>query len=623
MGAVVVDKMSNEQFARTFSQRAGQLAWFLGAGTSAAARIPTGLDMITDFKARLFCAQTGLPRREVDATDPLWEERIATYFDGAHGLPPAGDPAEYAVAFETVFPEARDRRSYIEEAIKKGTPSYGHRVLAALITSGTIRCLFTTNFDPLVERTTILTDELVVPERRAHLTVGALDLVDRAVRCVRDETWPLLVKLHGDYQSEQLKNTPLELQAQEKQLRSVLVSVARRFGLVVVGYSGRDASIMDALDEAVASADAMPAGLWWVSRPGSRLLPRVVELLDRAEAAGVEGHVVESETFDELCGDIEREIALDHVLHRYVNELRPQPLVEDVALPTQPAERFPALRCSALELVGLPAEATELSLDKPLTAVEARRLVKEAGVWATVTSRGTTAIGFGANDDLERALSPVNGRASGTARLMPSRDSVDLGLVYDAFVRAITRRRPLRPVFRSRGHHVIVRPPNAERNDGAARQDRERLAKLQHAYGTSLTGTVPKLERAFAEAIEVRLECWQGRWWCVFEPFTWVDLPRSAVADGHEPEPDFATFSPTLATGAKELAADWRRERWAQRYNSRWNDIIAAWAKLLAPEGETDLAAHHFSGPGINATFRMSWITAWSSPGRRYEVHAR
>lgn len=619
----MVDKVSSEQFARTFSQRAGQLAWFLGAGTSAAARIPTGSDMITDFKARLFCAQTGLPRREVDATDPLWDERITAYFDGAHGLPPAGDPTEYAVAFETVFPEARDRRRYIEEAIRKGTPSYGHRVLAALITSGTLRCLFTTNFDPLVERTTTLTDELVAPERRAHLTVAALDLVDRAVRCVRDETWPLLVKLHGDYQSEQLKNTPLELQAQEKRLRELLVTVTRRSGLVVVGYSGRDASIMDALDEAVASSDALPAGLWWVSRPGANLLPRVVELLDRAEGAGVQAHIVESETFDELCGDLEREIALDDVLHRYVNELRPQPLVEDVDLPSQPAERFPVLRCSALELLDLPAEATELSLDKPLTAVQARRLVKEAGVWATVTSRGTTAIAFGANEDLERALSSVNGRVSGTVRLMPSTDSIDLGLVYDAFVRAITRRRPLRPVLRTRGHYVIVRPPDAERNDDAARQDRGCLAKLQRAYGSSLTGTVPNLGAAFAEAIEVRLECWQGRWWCVFEPFTWVDLPRSAVGDRDEPDADCVTISPTLAMGAKELAADWRRERWAQRYNSRWNDIIAAWAMLLAPEAETDLAAHHFDGPGVNAAFRMSWMTAWSSPGRRYEVHAR
>jgi len=613
----MVDHIASDLFVRAFSQRAGQLAWFLGAGTSAGAGIPTGLDMITDFKTQLFCAQIGIPRGEVDATDPLWEGRITAYFDGAHGLPPAGDPGEYAAAFEAVFPDARDRRSYIEAAIRQGSPSYGHRVLAALITSGTIRCLFTTNFDPLVERTTVLTDELVPPGQQAHLTVGALDLVERAVRCVRDETWPLLVKLHGDYQSEQLKNTPLELQAQDEQLRKTLVDVTARFGLVVIGYSGRDDSIMDALDEAVATSGAMPAGLWWFARPGARLLPRVVDLLERAEAGGVEARVVESETFDELCGDIEREVRLDDVLRSYVNDLRPQPLVEPVTLPTVALEQFPVLRCSALQLLEMPNEATQVTLDRSLTAMDARQLVKEAKVWVTVAARGTTLVAFGQDDDIERAFASVGGRVSGLVPLDPSGDSVDLGLVYDAFTRAMTRRRPLRPVLRSRGHQVLVRPPDADRNDPGARQERERLKDLQDAYGEGLTGTVPRIECSFAEGVEVRLEFWDVRWWCVYEPFTWVDLPRLKATDAKDHKRDTDRVTTAGKPGAKEIAADWRRERWAQRYNPRWNDIIAAWAKLIAPDAETEMTAHHFTGPGLNATFQISGTTAWSSPGRR------
>ena len=69
------------------SRDGARLAWFLGAGTSAAAGIPTGYDMILDFKTRLFSRRRASRGREVDPSDPLWRERIEDYFDGAQGCP--------------------------------------------------------------------------------------------------------------------------------------------------------------------------------------------------------------------------------------------------------------------------------------------------------------------------------------------------------------------------------------------------------------------------------------------------------------------------------------------------------------------------------------------------------
>ena len=233
----MVRHLSSDAFSRSFGQRTDRLAWLLGAGASASAGVPTAADMIADFKARLFCGHTNIPRNEVDVSDPLWEQRITSYFDGAHSFPPAGDPGEYSTAFETAYPEAADRRSYIENAVKQATPSFGHRVLASFVSEGLIRCLFTTNFDPLVERATVVTDDLLPPDRQAHLTVSAIDSVERGQRCLREDAWPLLVKLHGDYRSEHLKNTAQELQTQDGRLREVLINAVNRFGLLVVGYS--------------------------------------------------------------------------------------------------------------------------------------------------------------------------------------------------------------------------------------------------------------------------------------------------------------------------------------------------------------------------------------------------
>ena len=610
----MVELVTSDVFARSFGQRRHRLAWLLGAGASASAGVPTAKDMIADFRARLFCARTKIRRSEVDVSDPLWEERITSFFDDAHGFPSTGDPSEYSAYFEAAYPLAPDRHSYIEDAAKKGSPSFGHRVLASFISEGLIHCLFTTNFDALIERATGVTDDLLPPDRQAHLAVSALDSVERGERCLREAAWPLLVKLHGDYQSERLKNTAEELQTQDEQLRRVLVNALTRFGLVVVGYSGRDESIMGTLDAAAGCPGAFPSGLWWVVRPGSSLLPRVASLLDRAAASGIEAHVVYSENFDELAGDLEREVELSDSLGQHIRAVRPQPIVEPVALPQRRAAPFPAVRCSALELLSLPDEAREVTVDKPLTTIEARQLIKDAEVWATTASYGRRLAAFGPDDAIGRAFAPVSGKLTGTVLLDPAGSPTDLGLVYDALVRAIARHRPLRLILSRGGHAVVVRPPGENLRSDIAQEHHKLLNELKKAYGASLTGSVPRIGCFFAEAVRVRIEVWDGRWWLVYEPYTWVELPRE---DDREPQPDEARrFIRSMAdeSDPRSIAADWRRERWAQRYNKTWHNVIAAWAKLIAPREETDLSAHYFQGSGINAEFRLSWTTAWSSP---------
>ena len=144
-----------------------------------------------------------------------------------------------------------------------------------------------------------------------------------------------------------------------------------------------------------------------------------------------------------------------------------------------------------------------------------------------------------------------------------------------------------------------------------ARRHRELLDELRNAYQAPLTGSVPGIGCPFAEGIRVRIEEWDGRWWLVYEPYTWVELPRD---DGNS-SPHLARSRDATSHGSdpRLAAADWRRERWAQRYNRQWNEILAGWARLIVPEREMTLSAHYFSRPGINAVFRVSSVTAWSS----------
>src|SRR5262249_11790174 len=117
---------------------------------------------------------------------------------------------------------------------------------------------------------------------------------------------PLYGKLHGDYHSEHLKNTSQELRAQDTAMRRNLVDTCRRQGLAVVGYSGRDQSIMDTLRDALDDGRVFPAGLFWFKRGQDRPYQGVIDLVAEARRGGIDAHFVDVESFDELFSDLVR-----------------------------------------------------------------------------------------------------------------------------------------------------------------------------------------------------------------------------------------------------------------------------------------------------------------------------
>lgn len=617
----MIMRITGPEFARLFALRPQSLAWFLGAGASASAGIPTGYAMITDFKKRLFCQLSGTPLRDVDADDPLWAARINSFLDTRSSLPPANDPAEYSEAFNAVYPTPAARRAYIEEAIRKGSASFGHRVLAALLTTKRIPCVFTTNFDNLLETATTMTDQLVMPTERAHLTVAAIDNAARAELCLQESRWPLLAKLHGDYQSVDLKNTNEELKTQDAKMRGVLSGICGRFGLVVVGYSGRDASVREALIDVLTQPNAFSGGLFWVARSADSLLPAVKQLLDEVVKAGVPVSIVESQTFDEISADIADVTELPPALRTHVYQARPAPLLRDVPLPTVERRKFPVLQCSALPVLSLPKLALRIQLDEPVTITRARELLREAQVRCIVAGTGRELAAFGANADLERAFVSIGGRIAGMIELDPDKDSWARGLLYDALVRALCQRRPLFARLRRRGHSLIVRGVQPDKPEVAAQHEKQ-LAELKGAYSTALTGTIPQLGFTFNEGVQIRLEKLSNGWWCAFEPFTHVELPRQeddkAIAEVDSTDIPFQNF------GRGDPAIDWRRERWATRYNRAWAQIIAAWARMLSGERDSPLLALGLKNDeGLDAEFRLSPITAWSRPGHEHDYFIR
>jgi hypothetical protein len=596
-----VSNITSRQFATRFALRPDRFAWFLGAGASASGRIPTGYDMITDFKASLFCELAGMPRREIDPTDPLWIARINKFLAQQGAIPPVGDPTEYARAFEAVYPSVDDRRAYIAQSVQRGRPSFAHRVLASLLATGKTPCVFTTNFDNLVESAATVARSKVDPAKHKDLVVAALDSADRAERCARESDWPLLAKMHGDFQSVELKNTTDELAAQDARMRSVLAECGKRFALVVVGYSGRDASVMEALGQALGPV-AYPGGIYWMTRSNSKLLPAVEAFLEQAGAQGVNANLLLCDTFDELAGDIADAVTFEGALQQHIHEAGPSRLVAPVPLPTNEARNEPILRCSALRVMELPAVARRIAVQKSAPVSEVRDLLKAAAVKASIAVAGKDFAAFGDDAQILSALAPLGAEAAGEISLDPVQESWALGLVYDAFVRALCRGRPLHPRLKSRGHRIIVSSGHPNETGEEKNKRLKALERLRTAYSDPLFGKVPALGFPFAEALDLRLERVEGRWWCVFDAFTNVDLPR--------PEELLAKDEPR-SFRAPNPAADWVRERWVRRYNSIWEKIIAAWSQMLAGEAR---AYWLDESKGIDAVFQIGEVSAWSRP---------
>ncbi len=222
----------------------------------------------------------------------------------------------------------------------------------------------------------------------------------------------------------------------------------------------------------------------------------------------------------------------------------------------------------------------------------------------------------------------MGAKIEGTVALDATKDSWAHGLLYDALVKALSRYRPLVPRLKRSGHSLVVAAPREDETEERAAKRSQGLAELRAAYGSPLTGKVPSLDLPFQEGIFLKLEQIEERWWCGFEPYTFVDIPRAQKSElfpqretaGVE---DIALELPRERRGG-DPAGDWRRERWAQKYNKNWAVIIDAWTRLLTTSQDDTVRAFGLDeGAGIDAVFKISRITAWSRPGHHHTYFDR
>lgn len=569
-----VPRIEPDDFARRFSLRAGNLMWLLGAGCSASAGISTARDMIWEFKQQLYTSQRKVsPRMMADLANPTVQRLLQAHIDAVKTFPSLEDPAEYAALFEAVYPSEADRRSYIEAKVRGGKPSYGHLALATLMRAQRAPLVWTTNFD------TLIADACAkIYGGTGALTTVPLETPELVQQAITSSRWPIEVKLHGDFRSRRLKNTSDELRHQDEIMRQAMIEAAHQFGLVIVGYSGRDMSIMDTLADALSHSAPFPNGLFWLHRSAELLLPRVKDFLQSAQEKGVEAAFVAIESFDEVMRDLIRfsgaadtqELdAFERGRSRWTPPPRPQ---------SKP--HFPVLRFNAVPVEEAPTVCRKVTCDIGGYAA-VREAVQQAGVDILVARTRAGVLAFGRDADVRAAFEPYGIQEFDLHTIALNRlhhETGERGLLRDALMRALALNRGL--AIHRKGSIDLMTPIDDQDNV---------WKQLQQLVGR-LSGTVPgEPTLIWKEAVATRLGWAANRLWLLMEPRTMFE----GMTDEN-----------------RTKATDFSRERTVKRYNRNLNDLIAFWAIRLA--GSNDTLRALSIGDGVDAAFRLGPTTAFS-----------
>lgn len=280
-------RMDFDAFLRSFKQsKNGSFAFLLGAGASITSGVQSAEDCIWDWKKLIYVSNNSTNEAFLDIHSDCCRKKIQTWLNEQGGYPKEKSDEEYVFYAEKAFPLPGDRTRYFESLCFDKNPNIGYKLLCLLHKYRALKSVWTTNFDGLVERAA----------HQANITPININL-DNPERIHRTENSQelLYIALHGDYKYSELKNTATELDSQQGTFKDRLKEYFVDKNLIVIGYSGRDKSLMEALADAFSCPGA--GRLYWCGY-GSFINEDVKNLLTAARNAGRDAVFVETDGFD-------------------------------------------------------------------------------------------------------------------------------------------------------------------------------------------------------------------------------------------------------------------------------------------------------------------------------------
>ena len=260
-----------------------RLALFLGAGASYQSKIPVAGGMTSHFKTEIY-RRFGKNFKS-DEEGEKWLKQQTWH---------KGGESDYCLLFEECYKTESKRRSYIESIIERKQPSVGYIVLANLIKYGYLKTIITTNFDSLIS---------LACSNYTDIFPVVYSLGNFASEMTVSSERPRILKIHGDFLFSKLKNTTEDLERPDENMeRQVSLILEEYDGLIIIGYSGGDNSVMSIFEK-------IPDGktIYWCDLSEDSMSERARKFLQDKK-----GTFVKIEGFDELMQVVRILIELDN-----------------------------------------------------------------------------------------------------------------------------------------------------------------------------------------------------------------------------------------------------------------------------------------------------------------------
>jgi hypothetical protein len=282
-------QLKYDEFLRSVSiSKDSSYSMLIGAGCSINSDIQSAYDCIWEWKKIIYKSNNSNTQNWIENyKNPKTQHTIQKWLDNQGSYIDKDDINEYSYYAKKCFPIGENRRQYFQKICTNKKPSIGYRTLPILVKQGILDSVWTTNFDELVKSACV--------SGGVQAIEISLQTVDRINQRTQNKNELPIVKLHGDFKYGDLKNTSEELQNQDETLRTKLVDYLTDKNLIVIGYSGRDSSLMTSLKESYSKPGA--GILYWCGY-GNKVSSEVEELLNHIELSGRKAYYINTDGFD-------------------------------------------------------------------------------------------------------------------------------------------------------------------------------------------------------------------------------------------------------------------------------------------------------------------------------------
>lgn len=296
------NQLKYDEFLRSISISKGNAyTMLLGAGCSITSDIQSAYDCIWEWKKIIYKSNNSNVQNWIENyKNPRTQDTIQKWLDNQGSYVEKDSDDEYSFYAKKCFPIDENRRQYFQKICANKSPAIGYRTLPILVKQGMLDSIWTTNFDDLIQVSCI--------NGGVQGIDISLETVNRINQRTQNKNELPIIKLHGDFKYGDLKNTSEELKIQDTTLRQKLIEYLPDKNLIVIGYSGRDNSLMNSLKEAYSKPGA--GILYWCGY-GNKINNEVLDLLNHIKDNERKAYYINTDGFDNTILNITKHIVED------------------------------------------------------------------------------------------------------------------------------------------------------------------------------------------------------------------------------------------------------------------------------------------------------------------------